>query len=222
MVSVSPDRAPGRRACRLHDAARIGRDQDRSFADRSDGQGLASRNDSLHLEPGTAHCADRADRRAHRPWPRLSRSIAEGSGSKAQRWQVFHLNSFRPSVSSFSGDVEQVDVPGRRGRLRRSRRARAVRLDAASGRAHDPWSGGTKRSFVREGFAEVNAKGLTVLAETAVPGRRKSIAKRWRPPSRRRSSSFPTPRKEARGKRWSGRAAEGSGREIGQAPPAAH
>ena len=69
----------------------------------------------------------------------------------------------------FSGDVEQVDVPGAEG-------------DFGVLAGHAPFvstlrpgvltvheSGGTKRYFVREGFAEVNAKGLTVLAEPAVP-----------------------------------------------------
>jgi F-type H+-transporting ATPase subunit epsilon len=69
----------------------------------------------------------------------------------------------------FSGDVEQVDVPGAEG-------------DFGVLAGHAPFvsslrpgvltiheSGGAKRYFVREGFAEVNAKGLTVLAETAVP-----------------------------------------------------
>ena len=69
----------------------------------------------------------------------------------------------------FSGDVEQVDVPGAEG-------------DFGVLAGHAPFvstlrpgvltiheNGGMKRYFVREGFAEVNAKGLTVLAETAVP-----------------------------------------------------
>ena len=69
----------------------------------------------------------------------------------------------------FSGDVEQVDVPGAEG-------------DFGVLAGHAPFvstlrpgvltiheNGGAKRYFVREGFAEVNAKGLTVLAETAVP-----------------------------------------------------
>ena len=113
----------------------------------------------------------------------------------------------------FSGDVEQVDVPGAEG-------------DFGVLAGHAPFvstlrpgvltiheSGSTKRYFVREGFAEVNAKGLTVLAETAVPadeldrealaiGHQGGGAARFR--GQGRGSAL-----ESGG---SGRAAEGSGR----------
>jgi F-type H+-transporting ATPase subunit epsilon len=69
----------------------------------------------------------------------------------------------------FSGDVEQVDVPGAEGDFGvlagHAPFVSALRPGVLT--IHE--SGGTKRYFVREGFAEVNAKGLTVLAETAVP-----------------------------------------------------
>jgi F-type H+-transporting ATPase subunit epsilon len=69
----------------------------------------------------------------------------------------------------FSGDVDQVDVPGAEGDFGvlagHAPFVSALRPGVLT--IHE--SGGTKRYFVREGFAEVNAKGLTVLAETAVP-----------------------------------------------------
>src|SRR5262245_33022675 len=81
----------------------------------------------------------------------------------------FPFELVSPISLVFSGDVEQVDVPGTEG-------------DFGVLAGHAPFvstlrpgvltihgAGGTKRYFVREGFAEVNAKGLTVLAETAVP-----------------------------------------------------
>jgi F-type H+-transporting ATPase subunit epsilon len=81
----------------------------------------------------------------------------------------FSFELVSPVRLVFSGDVEQVDVPGAEG-------------DFGVLAGHAPFvstlrpgvltiheSGGAKRYFVREGFAEVNAKGLTVLAETAVP-----------------------------------------------------
>lgn len=74
-----------------------------------------------------------------------------------------------PTRLVFSGEVEQVDVPGAEG-------------DFGVFVGHAPFvtplrpgvltirnGGETKRMFVKDGFAEVNQKGLTVLAETAVP-----------------------------------------------------
>lgn len=74
-----------------------------------------------------------------------------------------------PSRLVFSGEVEQVDVPGAEG-------------DFGVLPGHAPFistlrpgiltirnGNDAKRYFVRDGFAEVNPEGLTVLAETAVP-----------------------------------------------------
>lgn len=81
----------------------------------------------------------------------------------------FPFELVSPSRLVFSGEVEQVDVPGAEG-------------DFGVLAGHAPFvstlrpgvltireASGAKRYFVREGFAEVNAKGLTVLAETALP-----------------------------------------------------
>jgi F-type H+-transporting ATPase subunit epsilon len=82
---------------------------------------------------------------------------------------TFSFELVSPSRLVFSGEVEQVDVPGAEG-------------DFGVLAGHAPFvatlrpgvltirdGSGAKRVFVRDGFAEVSAKGLTVLAETAVP-----------------------------------------------------
>jgi F-type H+-transporting ATPase subunit epsilon len=81
----------------------------------------------------------------------------------------FPFELVSPAQLVFSGEVEQVDVPGAEG-------------DFGVLAGHAPFvstlrpgvltirgGGNARRYFVREGFSEVNAKGLTVLAETAVP-----------------------------------------------------
>lgn len=81
---------------------------------------------------------------------------------------TFSFELVSPTRLVFSGEVEQVDVPGAEG-------------DFGVLAGHAPFvatlrpgvltirdASGAKRLFVRDGFAEVSAKGLTVLAETAV------------------------------------------------------
>jgi F-type H+-transporting ATPase subunit epsilon len=82
---------------------------------------------------------------------------------------TFPFELVSPSRLVFSGEVEQVDVPGAEG-------------DFGVLPGHAPFismlrpgiltirnGNDAKRYFVRGGFAEVNPDGLTVLAETAVP-----------------------------------------------------
>jgi F-type H+-transporting ATPase subunit epsilon len=82
---------------------------------------------------------------------------------------TFSFELVSPTQLVFSGEAEQVDVPGAEG-------------DFGVLAGHAPFistlrpgvltirnGGNVQRFFVREGFAEVNQKGLTVLAETAVP-----------------------------------------------------
>lgn len=81
-----------------------------------------------------------------------------------------------PSRLVFTGEADQVDVPGAEG-------------DFGVLPGHAPFismlrpgiltirSGNdAKRYFVRGGFAEVNPEGLTVLAETAVPVEEMDVA----------------------------------------------
>ena len=81
---------------------------------------------------------------------------------------TFHFDLVSPEKLLFSGEVDQVDVPGIRGRFRRARRTCADRLGAAA-RHHDGHvSGQAQRMVVLGGFAEVSADGkLTVLADLA-------------------------------------------------------
>jgi F-type H+-transporting ATPase subunit epsilon len=82
---------------------------------------------------------------------------------------TFPFELVSPTRLVFSGEVEQVDVPGAEG-------------DFGVLAGHAPFisalrpgvltiRGGSNiaRFFVRGGFAEVNPAGLTVLAESAVP-----------------------------------------------------
>ena len=80
-----------------------------------------------------------------------------------------HFELVSPAKLLFSGDVASVNIPGTEG-------------DMAIMPMHAPVlstlrpgivvvtkdSGAPEKIFVRGGFAEVNAKGLTVLAETAI------------------------------------------------------
>lgn len=82
---------------------------------------------------------------------------------------TFNFDIVSPARVVFSGEVNQVDVPGSEG-------------DFGVLAGHAPFvsllrpgiltvtrGGDTQRILVVGGFAEVNPDGLTVLAETAVP-----------------------------------------------------
>jgi F-type H+-transporting ATPase subunit epsilon len=81
----------------------------------------------------------------------------------------FPFELVSPTRLVFSGEAEQVDVPGGEGEFGVlaghapfiSTLRPGVLTIRSGGEAH--------RFFVRGGFAEVNPAGLTVLAETAVP-----------------------------------------------------
>jgi F-type H+-transporting ATPase subunit epsilon len=82
---------------------------------------------------------------------------------------TFHFELVSPEKLLFSGDVDQVDVPGTEG-------------DFGVLAGHAPFvttmrpgiltlyrDGGPLKVVVNGGFAEVNPEGLTVLADMAVP-----------------------------------------------------
>jgi F-type H+-transporting ATPase subunit epsilon len=82
---------------------------------------------------------------------------------------TFHFNLVSPEKMLFSGEVDQVDVPGAEG-------------DFGVLAGHAPFvttlrpgflavyrEGGVLRVVVNGGFAEVGPSGLTVLADVAVP-----------------------------------------------------
>jgi F-type H+-transporting ATPase subunit epsilon len=82
---------------------------------------------------------------------------------------TFPFELVSPTRLVFSGEAEQVDVPGAEGDFGvlpgHAPFISALRPGVLSIRN----GADLKRSFVRGGFAEVNPEGLTVLAETAVP-----------------------------------------------------
>ena len=82
---------------------------------------------------------------------------------------TFPFELVSPTRLVFSGEAEQVDVPGAEGNFGvlpgHAPFISALRPGVLTIRN----GADVKRYFVREGFAEVNPEGLTVLAETAVP-----------------------------------------------------
>ena len=81
---------------------------------------------------------------------------------------TFPFELVSPTRLVFSGEVEQVDVPGAGGDFGVLAGHAPLVSTLKPGILTVRESGGAKRLFVQNGFAEVNAKGLTVLAETAV------------------------------------------------------
>jgi F-type H+-transporting ATPase subunit epsilon len=82
---------------------------------------------------------------------------------------TFPFDLASPARLVFSGEVEQVDVPGAEGDFGvlagHAPMISALRPGILTIRE----GGGAKRLYVCDGFAEVNASGLTVLAEFATP-----------------------------------------------------
>ena len=83
---------------------------------------------------------------------------------------ALHFELVSPARLLFSGDVASVQIPGSEGEMT------ILPLHAPVLSTLKPGvvtvtkdSGTTEKIFVRGGFAEVNASGLTVLAETAIP-----------------------------------------------------
>ncbi len=79
-----------------------------------------------------------------------------------------HFSLVSPERELFSGEVDQVDIPGTEGDLGifpdHSPLMAAIRTGALSVYA----DGGQTYYFVQSGFADVTPEGLTVLAEKAV------------------------------------------------------
>jgi F-type H+-transporting ATPase subunit epsilon len=82
---------------------------------------------------------------------------------------ALHFELVSPARLLFSGDVTSVQIPGSEGEMTILPNHAPVLSTLKPGVVTVEKSGGQDRIFVRGGFAEVNAKGLTVLAETAIP-----------------------------------------------------
>jgi F-type H+-transporting ATPase subunit epsilon len=81
-----------------------------------------------------------------------------------------HFELVSPARLLFSGDVESVVLPGTEGEMTILPMHAPVLSTLRPGFVTIVKSGSeTDRIFVRGGFAEVNAHGLTLLAETAIP-----------------------------------------------------
>jgi F-type H+-transporting ATPase subunit epsilon len=81
----------------------------------------------------------------------------------------FHFDLVSPERMVFSGDVEQVDVPGSEGDFGVLAFHAPLIALLRPGILTIFGAGEAKRVVVVGGFAEVNGEGLTVLADMAVP-----------------------------------------------------
>jgi F-type H+-transporting ATPase subunit epsilon len=83
---------------------------------------------------------------------------------------TFHFELVSPERLVFSGEVEQVDVPGQEGEFGvfAGHAPYIATLKPGMLRIYSG-SGVPQRIVVKGGFAEVGASGLTVLAEYATP-----------------------------------------------------
>ncbi len=82
---------------------------------------------------------------------------------------ALHFELVSPARLLFSGDVTSVQIPGSEGEMTILAGHSPVLSTLKPGVVVVQKSEGTDKIFVRGGFAEVNASGLTLLAETAIP-----------------------------------------------------
>ena len=83
---------------------------------------------------------------------------------------AFHFELVSPEKLLFSGEVESVVVPSTEGEFMVMQNHAPVMASLRPGLVTvGEGAGKTSKMFVRGGFAEVNAKGLTILAEQAIP-----------------------------------------------------
>ena len=82
---------------------------------------------------------------------------------------ALHFELVSPAKLLFSGDVASVNIPGTEGDMTIMPMHAPVLSTLRPGIVVvTKDSGAPERIFVRGGFAEVNSKGLTILAETAI------------------------------------------------------
>lgn len=83
---------------------------------------------------------------------------------------AFHFELVSPEKLLFSGEVEAVVVPGADGQFTVMKDHAPVMTTMRPGVVDVNESASkTMRLFVRGGFADVSTKGLTILAEQAIP-----------------------------------------------------
>lgn len=82
---------------------------------------------------------------------------------------ALHFELVSPVKLLFSGDVESVVIPGSEGEMTILAQHAPILTSLRAGVVVVSSAKTSERIFVRGGFAEVNPKGLTVLAERAIP-----------------------------------------------------
>jgi F-type H+-transporting ATPase subunit epsilon len=82
---------------------------------------------------------------------------------------TFHFDLVSPERLLFTGDVDQVDVPGAEGDFGVLAQHAPLVTALRPGILIVHRQAGELRVVINGGFAEVNAAGLTVLADMAVP-----------------------------------------------------
>src|SRR3954452_23164872 len=82
---------------------------------------------------------------------------------------TFHFDLVSPEKLLFSGEVDQVDVPGSEGDFGVLAGHAPLVATVRPGVLVMYREGGELRVVINGGFAEVNPAGLTVLADMAVP-----------------------------------------------------
>ena len=83
---------------------------------------------------------------------------------------ALHFELVSPARLLFSGEVASVQIPGVEGEMTILPMHAPVLSTLKPGVVTvTKEGGGVEKMFVRGGFAEVNASGLTLLAETAIP-----------------------------------------------------
>ena len=82
---------------------------------------------------------------------------------------ALHFDLVSPEKLLFSGDVNQVDVPGAEGDFGVLAGHAPMMATLRPGIMTIHRDGGPLRVVVLGGFAEVNPEGLTILADTAAP-----------------------------------------------------
>lgn len=80
---------------------------------------------------------------------------------------TFHFELVSPEKLLFSGEVEQVDVPGAEGDFGVLAEHAPMVTTLRAGILTVHGTGGAQKIVVLGGFAEVSAEGLTVLADVA-------------------------------------------------------
>jgi F-type H+-transporting ATPase subunit epsilon len=82
---------------------------------------------------------------------------------------AFHFELVSPERLLFAGDVEAVVVPATEGQFTVLKDHAPTMATLKPGVVEVDMAGGKQRLFVRGGFADVSATGLTILAEQAIP-----------------------------------------------------